>query len=92
MDGKFISVENEGKKLKTTNYWQSEHAEKGYFYLSVNVGCVRLLCPSSNVFHIPDIRTGKVVIISNGTWVEKGKEGVGLLFEDYSENSFALHM
>jgi hypothetical protein len=42
-----IEIANKGREIVSTNYWASEHAEKGMCYLSGNAGDWRLLIPPS---------------------------------------------
>jgi hypothetical protein len=86
-----ITIENRGQKIKDTNYWTSDYAKSGKIFLSVNAGCIRMLIPESMFTIIPEIETGKKVIISRGPWPDMGKEDAfELMFEDYSDNPFAL--
>lgn len=42
-----MQIHNDGQRILRTDYWQSDHARRGYAYLSVNAGAVRLLIPRS---------------------------------------------
>lgn len=88
----FLQIKNDHKKLTKTNYWEMETAKKGLFFLSTNSGCIRLLCPPGQVYLISEMRTGKVVIISKGFWEEKQKDGIEIMFEDYSDSPFAIKL
>ena len=39
-----MRIANDGPRIRSTDYWRTEHA-RGYCYLSVNAGAVRLLVP-----------------------------------------------
>lgn len=41
-----IHLVNDGPRLLRTSYWQTEHAARGYLYLSINAGAFRLLVPA----------------------------------------------
>lgn len=87
-----ITISNNGKELTETNYWELEHSQKGKFYVSINAGCIRLLCPPSQKIMISEMKTGKIIIISKGFWTEQNRDGVEIMFEDNSESPFALHL
>ena len=87
-----ITISNAGQKIKTTNYWDHEYANKGKIFFSVNAGAIRMLVPETMFHIIPEIETGKKVIISRGPWPDAGRnDAFEVLFEDYSDNPFALH-
>jgi len=49
MDGKnkmITTIENDGPDIVTTNYWTTEHEQRGLFYVSINAGTCRLLVPA----------------------------------------------
>ena len=54
---------NDGEKLISTNYWQSEPAKKGECYLTWNKGTGRLLVPQSFIQLIEEIKRTKIVEI-----------------------------
>jgi hypothetical protein len=88
-----ITVENDGAELVATNYWHTENAKKGYVYLTVNAGCFRLLVPRGKGLSLDDIKSGKVALVTRGPWPEMGKhDALELLFEDYSDSPFILHI
>ena len=63
-----IQIENNGPEISSTNYFDSEHAQKGYFFLSTNAGCVRLLVPDIRRSDIAEFKTAKYVVLSRGPW------------------------
>jgi len=77
----------------STNYWETDHARAGYFYLSSNAGTFRLLVPASRGAEIQEWLTATLVLISRGPWPQVGKaDGLEILFEDESNNPYALHL
>lgn len=49
----------------STNYWETEMADRGFMFASTHAGCIRLLVPDCMAEDIPDIRKGaKTVVIS----------------------------
>ena len=88
-----ITIENNGPEIISTNYWQSDYASRGAFYVAVNAGCFRLLVPDIQLSQVVEWRSAREVIISRGPWPDAGKhEAIELLFEDDSDNPFCLHM
>jgi hypothetical protein len=88
-----IKLSNKGKEILETNYWDSEYAQEGIYYLSWNAGAARLLVPDSKKSDINEMKSAKYVIISRGTWLEhKKNDALELLFEDNSESPFCLFL
>jgi hypothetical protein len=94
MKGKnMFNLENNGPEIVSTNYWLTEHAQRGYVFLSINAGAYRLLVPNKLVSHLPDMLSAKEVIVSRGPLPEYGKhDALEILFEDHSEWPFVMHM
>jgi len=89
----FIQIENRGQAIVKTNYWDSEYAQAGMFYLSWNAGAARLLVPDAQKLTLPEMRTAKYVIVSRGPWDDHGgRDALELLFEDGSDAPFAVHL
>ena len=87
----FLVIENKGQAVARTNYFDSEPASKGLFYLSWNAGAGRLLVPDSQKRTVLEMRSAKYVIVSSGPLVEHGGvPAFELLFEDHSEAPFVL--
>jgi hypothetical protein len=88
-----ITVKNDGQKLIDTNYWQTEHCKAGYAYMTLNAGAYRLLVPPVNHKWLDEIRTAKEVVISRGAWPQANKkEAFEVMFEDFTDNPFAIYM
>lgn len=88
-----IRVDNQGPLLAGSNYWQTEAAAAGYFYVSLNSGCIRLLVPDSRKEMMADMRTAKTVVIRFGPHAGfGGREMTEILFDDGSDEPFALHL
>jgi len=86
-----LKIENDGPEIVSTNYWGTEHAAKGFCYLSLNAGTARLLVPKPMEPQIPEMITGvSMAIITRGEL--KGRECLEFLFEDGSDSPFALHI
>ena len=84
-----ITIGNGGADIKTTNYWTTDHAKNGIIFFSVNGGCIRALVPESMAEVIPEMKTGKEVIISRGPMPSQGRDDVfEIMFDDRSDNPF----
>lgn len=86
--------ENDGQRLVSTNYWDSEHAKAGLVFLSWNAGAARVLLPDKQAHMVADMRAAKYVVVSRGPWRVKGRrrDALELLFEDDSDEPFCLHL
>lgn len=88
-----IQIKNSGQEIVETNYYDTPHAASGLVYLSINAGALRLLVPDKQAAMVAEFRTGREVIVSRGPWPNQGlKDGLELLFEDESDNPYAIHM
>ena len=85
-----ITIVNQGQILKSTNYWDSELARNGYFFLSWNAGAGRLLIPDAHKASIREMKTGREVIISRGKL--DGRDALELMFEDGSDSPYCIHL
>ena len=87
-----IQIENKGMALISTNYWDSEHAQQGFFFLTWNAGAARLLVPDRQKPLIKEMQA-REVIISRGPLVgHGGREGLELMWEDDSDEPFSVHL
>ena len=88
-----IQIDNCGKSIAKTNYWDSEHALAGLFFLSWNAGAARLLVPDVQKLTLQEMRTAKYAIVSRGPWADQGgRDALELLFEDGSDAPFSIHL
>lgn len=89
----FIELQNNGQEIISTNYFDTTHAQRGYFYLSSNAGAFRLLVPDGQIPVIEECKTATEVIISRGPWPEQGRQdAIEILFEDRSDSPYAIHL
>lgn len=92
-DRKMLKFSNDGQELIETNFWDSPIAARGYFFLSVNAGAMRLLVPDAQLNQLRDIETGQDVIVSIGRWKDVGLDRcIEIMFDDGSEAPFSIHM
>ena len=85
---KLLTISNNGPEILETNYWQTELAEKGYFYLSWNAGAARLLVPIKQYLSLEEMRTGKFVTIEKV--VEQATPALRIIFDDKSEYPYSI--
>jgi len=86
----FLTISNNGQQIVKTNYFTSEHAIMGLFYLSINAGAARLLVPDAAEHWLHDILSSDYAILTRGP--RDGEPGYELLFEDNSDEPFMFHM
>lgn len=84
-----IEIRNDGPRIRSTNYWGTEHALEGLCYLSGNAGAWRLLVPGAAVSMIDEMRTGRSASIepsiqASGCW--------DIVFDDGSDTPFSLSL
>ena len=88
-----LRIVNELEIITETNYWESEYALGGFFYLSLNAGGYRLLVPPIHEGSVDEMQTGKVAVISRGPWTAQGKQdAVEIMFDDDSDSPYVLHL
>ena len=87
-----ITIGNNGQAIAKTNYWDMPNAKKGCFYLSWNASAARLLVPEFQKAAIAEMKTAKEIIISRGIWHPHGRAALELLFEDYTNSPFSIHI
>lgn len=86
---KMIYVGNDGPEISQTNYWQSEHAERGLLHLSPNAGVLRLLVPPNQEALLTEMRTGRRATIENSIQVPGNMD---VVFEDNTSSPFCVSM
>lgn len=88
-----LHIINDGPAIRNTNFWDSEHARRGLFFLSWNAGSGRLMVPDSQRNMLKEMKTAEYLILSRGPWPMGGKsEAYELLFEDHSDCPFSINI
>lgn len=88
-----IEVHNHGPLILSSNYWNSDLAEAGKVFVSVNAGAIRVLLPPSRYGDLSEMRTGNECVLSRGPWPEAYvKEAIEIMWDDGSDSPFALHL
>ncbi|GAB1149852.1 hypothetical protein [Shewanella algae] len=85
-----ISIINNGQAVASTDFWDCDHAKKGFFFLSWNAGAARLLIPDAQTAAISDMTAAREVIISRGRLADL--DALELLFEDDSDSPYAINL
>ncbi len=80
-----FSIANNGQAMASTDYWGTEHAQRGLLYLSGNAGALRLLVPAAAESMLVEMRTGKRVTVEPSI-TQPGH--IDLVFEDGSDSPF----
>ena len=89
-----VTIENDGPKLVATNYWATEQAAAGYYYLTTNDGTIRLLVPASR--GTPPLmadmtRDVREIVLTRGNF--QGHDNcVEVMFEDGSPSPYCIHI
>lgn len=83
-----ITVGNNGKYIKETDFFESEHAQKGFYFCSLNAGAWRLLVPKQQEYMLKEIKTAKRVEIERTTL--KGRKAFQIWFEDGTDSPFQV--
>lgn len=88
-----LHIVNNGQDIVETNYWDSPHAQNGYFYLAWNAGAGRLLVPDSMAHNLNEMSSADSVVISQGTWHEmQADDALEILWEDGTDSPFAIYL
>lgn len=83
-----LVVQSKGKELIYTNYWESEMAHAGYFFVTANAGCLRVLVPQMHEESIEEMRTGKRVLIEPSIY--EPRVALDFVFDDGTETPFTV--
>ena len=90
-----VNIENDGPLVIKTNFFDSEHAKDGDFFVSVNSGAFRLLVPDSRIGEMNEMNTAKKIVISEGPCWPDGKGGrprkaLEILFDDCTDTPYSM--
>lgn len=92
-----LTIGNNSQEITSTNYWESMYNAEGFFYISINAGCVRLLVPerySIDTQFFDDTLSAKQIVLSmlKKYLQEEKRHSVELMFDDHSENPYCIHV
>lgn len=89
---KQIHVANDGQDIEGSTFWDTLYACRGYFFLTFNQGAARLLIPDNRISDVEEMKTGKLVIISQGPWAQSKRKLMNeILFDDGTETPYSIH-
>jgi hypothetical protein len=89
-DAAMFKIINAGGEVTETNYFDSEHAKSGLFFVSWNASVARVLVPDGQMAELDEMRTGRICVISRGPL--NGLDCIELMFDDGSAAPYALHV
>ena len=84
-----LEIVNNGQALVSTNYWQTEHANVGLLYVTINAGAIRLLVPEAAEGFLAEMGTAGSVTIERSIRAE-AKGCVDIVFEDGTDSPFSV--
>lgn len=88
-----LTIENDGPRIKRSNFWGSEVEQHGKFYLSVNAGAFRLLIPQKQEAAIPEFETAEQIIVCRGPWPDGGQvEAMEFIFDDLTDSPYRIQL
>jgi len=88
-----LVIKNNDQEITETNFWETDQAKAGAFYLSINAGAFRLLLPQRHESILAELETAKDIIISRGPWPDAAQqEAMEILFDDGSYAPFSIHL
>ena len=88
-----ITIQSSGQEIVSTNYWDTDYAERGFYFLSINAGAFRLLVPDDHKSAVKEWLQATEVIISRGPWPEMDKsDAFEILFEDNTDYPYAIQI
>jgi hypothetical protein len=86
-----LMIQSAGQKLQDTNYFESEWAQLGAIFVSINAGAIRLLIPPALTRVIDEMSSAREVVFTRGAVSDQKKFGRGrrlaleIMFEDGSK-------
>ena len=87
-------ITNDGPRITSTDYWQTEHSRRGILYLSINAGCFRLLVPTALAPEVDEMRSAKHIIISMLPKLKRrdGQYAVEWMADDGTDDPWSCHL
>lgn len=83
-----IRIDNDGQNVVSTNFFESDMARDGTFFISTNAGCFRVLVPAGLDSYVMDMATGFRCEIERVTL--QGQDGLRVWFLDGSDSPFRI--
>jgi hypothetical protein len=83
--------QDEGPRIVSTNYWESEMARQGVILATPRQGVLRLLLPCTHWGDLSDMRAAEYCVLSRGPWpAQHLSDAVEIMFEDGSNTPFVI--
>lgn len=88
-----LIIQNDGPDIISSNFWETEIAEKGFLYASINSGAIRLLVPQRHIGLLPEMRRNAQHAIVSFCNKPTGEQfSLEILIEDKSSDPFVIHL
>lgn len=86
-----LVVQNDGKDIVATNYFDSPDAARGLLRMSLNAGAFRLLMPAAAEEELTEMHTAQQIVVSRGPWSQApAREAISVLFDDGGDEPYSL--
>jgi hypothetical protein len=85
-----LIITNSGPLIVSTNFWETSLAAQGLAHLSINARAFRLLMPPELEETIPEMATGKLVVVSRPR--NPSKYDLEIMFDDGTDDPYCLHL
>lgn len=85
-ESEVITIDNDGKEITRTNFWDSALAENGYVFVSFYDDAIRMLVPpSAEKAYLPEMTTGQSMLIEPS---QQHEGSLDFVFDDGTESPF----
>jgi hypothetical protein len=82
-----IVIANDGPVITSTNYWDSPFAARGFCFLSINAGCVRLLVPKVHHDLVSEMLSAQQIVLTLDE-----RQSAHILFDDHTDTPFLISL
>jgi len=90
-----LIIYNDNQRIAETNYWKTTLSKRGFYYMTLNAGCYRLLVPDNHDDFLREISTASTVTISRGATSQLDTpctDAFEIVFEDGTNTPYAITM
>jgi hypothetical protein len=86
-----LTIDNDGPLITATNFWRTDMARAGQFYLTIHAGAFRLLVPSQHLDTVCDMRAAHTCVVSRGpSPALRLPDALDILFDAGTQDPFSL--
>ncbi len=85
-----FSISFEGQNITDNGFWDSEWNKNGIFYLVYNNRSFHLMIPAPQENLLREMKSGYYIVITTGYSIRDKATMIEIMFEDHSDNPFAL--